>query len=304
MNYNKAYQLTYKRDQVGKNRKKTEASSNLLNKSKVYMFISLIFVALLLNSTVFSADEPTSTNSTPPIEISNFIPGNQKYYCEADAYGRNAHFLFTYEIKVDSATGDIQLETFADDLKVLGHYNKFLQLKDSKTTFNNSGAIKVLGHDKRVAVWDESKKKIIIKYFKDQKIKSIKEISCDSPVIDSESLIIYLQGLLFKGITHQNCNILIKAKGVKYEIELNLLKVQQLQALSPKNNFPDFFKELLATKDEYLVYEMGLAGVASVFYPHKFYFVYHNSPLGKPVAYWGGVSQDEEYYLFRDTTHQ
>lgn len=65
-------------------------------------------------------------------------------------------------------------------------------------------------------------------------------------------------------------------------------------------NIPDDFLEATNFTNEVVVYEVGLLGIASKFYPHKFNFVFSADKGNKFLAYWGGAPEDANYYYSYD----
>ena len=68
--------------------------------------------------------------------------------------------------------------------------------------------------------------------------------------------------------------------------------------LSKKYKFPEEFRSFLARRNAYVVADMSLQGVASLFYPHHFYLVYGESPRGLELtAYFGEDPANPVYQM-------
>jgi hypothetical protein len=199
---------------------------------------------------------------------------------------------------VDKTTGDIKIQTTSNDFNFLGHYNRYMQLKDSETFCSNPEVIEIQDFDYRIAVFDDVKKQIIVKYYKNNLMNKIRKFRFDQTTIDTDALVIYLQGMLLNNSGSFNFNILLKSKGLRLNANFKLQKTVDLKIISNRSSFPEIFNDVLSNNEEFMVYKMSFTGIFKVLYPYKFYFVYKQNPLGDLVVYWGGAFLDEEYFSF------
>lgn len=272
-----------------------------------YLFIIVLTLLLFTNNLAFSSSGSGADSSAP---LSRLIPPSQTYHMEVLTFGLKVHSSAIYHITVDEETGDVDITATSDDFQFKGHFDSSLGLRDTATVYSNPRAVEVQGYDKRTALYDTRMKQVTLKYYIGPEEVRSKTFGYDQRMVDSEAFFVYLQGMLLKGVKEFRCGILLKLKGMKLDAAFKLLENVSLSQLEPPTNCPDFFQDLIISKERFDVYEMRLTGIVGLFYPHKFYFAYRKSPAGQLaagnsltagcslVAYWCGAGSEEEYYRF------
>jgi hypothetical protein len=84
------------------------------------------------------------------------------------------------------------------------------------------------------------------------------------------------------------------------DFQIEFKTVADPTSLSTKYTYPEEFKNVLSTRSSYVVADMSLQGVASLFYPHHFYLVYLVTPSGLELT--ASFGQDPAAPLFETVT--
>lgn len=242
------------------------------------------FIGLQVNAMTASRDD-----------ITLLFPAQQEFKGEGSLLGGSILTPFIHTVNVETATGEIRITTVACDFEYQSCLDRSLQVKDSIFVFKNQDMIKFLGHDKRVTKFNGVKNLLEIQYFLNGVLKSCKKIPCDQNTIDSDTLMVFLQGMLLKKSTNFNMNIIPKAKGMRVNANFNLIVTDDFQKVSPQYKFPEQFKKIAKQRAEVYVYIMELTGLPNLVYPYRYYFAYRKEPPYQSVAYWGGASKEEEF---------
>jgi hypothetical protein len=231
-------------------------------------------------------------------QIALLFPVHQELKGEESSMGGILVTPFTNTVNMDEATGMIEITTVASDFEYNCHLDQSLQVRDSVFVFKNQNMIKFLGHDKRVTKFDERNKLLEIEYFLNGSEKGVKRIPYDQNNVDSDTLLVFLQGKLLEKAASFNINVIQKAKGLQVNANFNLLITIDLQRISPQYTFPEQFKRISKQQEEVFVYVMELTGLPGFIYPYKYYFAYRKVLPYQLIAYWGGAPKEEEFGYF------
>lgn len=237
---------------------------------------------------------PANAVVIPRDGIAMLLPAHQELTGEESLRGGLLTPL-THTINVDEATGEIRITTVASDFTYQGSLDPSFQVRESIFIFKNKNMINLLGHDKRITRYDGVKKQLEIQYFLNGILKYLKKIPCDQNTVDTDTLIVFLQGMLLKKATNFNMYIISKSRGIRVHANFNLTTTNDLQQISPKYQFPDHFKRISKQVDGFYVYVMELTGLPNIIYPYKYFFAYRKESPYQLVAYWGGPLKEEEF---------
>lgn len=95
-------------------------------------------------------------------------------------------------------------------------------------------------------------------------------------------------GLSFKSFSPDGAN--------EADMEFKFVETLNPTSLNNKLDYPAEFKAALPATESYVVGEMYLTGIASMFYPHHMYFVYKKAGAKlEMVAYFGGEPAKAEF---------
>lgn len=228
-------------------------------------------------------------------DISKLFPTLQVDHGQATQLGGKVATGLNQTIKVNPDNGGVRLTIDAlDDFTYQGELNKSLRVLKSEFSFRNPEIVKSLGHDQRITITDSSRKTMTIKYYLQGREKETKTFSYDQNTIDSDTLIVYLQGMLLSGVQQFNSNLIVKGDRLKVGVNFRLLEVSDFTP-DPESNLPEKLVQFLKGKTEKYIYEMKLTGVLNLFVPGKYYYVFEKTPPHKLIAYWGGTSNRAEY---------
>jgi hypothetical protein len=227
-------------------------------------------------------------------DLSKLFPVEQVEHGEAIQLGGKVATGLNQTIKVDPDNGSVRLIISAGEFTYQGDLNKSLRVLKSEFIFRNPDIIKSLGHDQRVTIADPSRKTMTIKYYFQGREKESKTFSYDFNTIDSDTLIVFLQGMLLSGVQQFNSDLVAKGQRIKINVDFRLIEAAEF-APDPEFNLPDKLVRFLKEKDEKFIYEMKLTGVLNLFVPGKYYYVFDKTPPHKFIAYWGGASSRAEY---------
>ena len=174
--------------------------------------------------------------------VSSLLPVSQSFNGKASLLGGKANFPFTQTVNIDSQTKEIMIEIRSNSYIFTGRLDQFLRLQESISIFKDKELIKFLGHDKRVTHFDNLRRKLIIDYYLNSKLKQTKEISYDYATVDSDTLYLFLQAMLLKGTKDFSGQIVLNGKGLRLDMDFKLDATDDLQSFAPLYNFPEKFK--------------------------------------------------------------
>ncbi|HEX3044210.1 MAG TPA: hypothetical protein VHY08_05610 [Bacillota bacterium] len=226
-------------------------------------------------------------------DISKLFPIEQVERGEAIQLGGKVATGLNQTIKVNPDNGGVRLTISADEFTYQGDLNKSLRVVKSEFLFRNPEIIKSLGHDQRITISDPSKKAMTIKYYLQGREKESKTFSYDFNTIDSDTLIVFLQGMLLSGVQQFNCDLIAKGQRMKINVNFRLSEVAGFTP-DPESNLPEKLVQFLAQKTEKYIYEMKLTGVLNLIVPGKYYYVFEKTLPHRLIAYWGGTSNQAE----------
>lgn len=213
---------------------------------------------------------------------------------------------FTYTIRNDKKTGNISFNWVTGIATLQSNLDPFLRLRDCAFAFSQAGRknrdvqkiINLLKHDERISRWDETNKKIAIRYFRDGRFLKEKENSYDGFLFDGEHISIYLQVLLMRGLRQSFENdVMISAQGYKLGVSCRFMETVNPLLVNENYTLPAAVTSRLAPGKPYYMFEMKMTGVAGVFHRIKYYFVYEARPPFRFIAYWGGTKGYEEFIV-------
>jgi hypothetical protein len=227
-------------------------------------------------------------------DISKLFPIEQVERGEAIQLGGRVAAGLNQTIKVNPDNGGVRLTISADEFTYQGELDKSLRVVKSEFLFRNPDIIKSLGHDQRITLSDPSRKAMTIKYYLQGREKESKSFGYDLNTIDSDTLIVFLQGMLLVGVQQFNSDLIAKGQRLKINVDFRLREVAEFTP-DPGANLPEKLVQFLEQKTEKYIYEMKLTGVLSLFAPGKYYYVFEKTPPHKLIAYWGGISNRAEY---------
>jgi hypothetical protein len=235
--------------------------------------------------------------AVPVADISKIIPSRQRYLIKAICLGDKARITFTLDVTVDNASGNILLNTGGNDVFFEGIYDSAMRLVKTHDTYQNQSMIRTQGYDRRETNRGADNRIFLNFYLNNQLIKS-RQFIWDEQTLETNGLMIYLQALSIKGMPRLDASLLSRFRGDKYPVTIKLLTDEEITKIPVTEKFCELFGPAFLKEQKLLVYELSLAKVYGMLYPHKFYFAYQKDPLGQLSGCWGGVDIDEEYYRF------
>jgi hypothetical protein len=238
---------------------------------------------------------PFATGFAEPIntDVGRALPTVSEIMGEAVQLNGKTTGSFTQSFKMDEASGTIQIVIVSDIFKFSGTFTPAFRVIRSEFSFTNQDLITYLGHDQRVSVWDGTSK-IKVKYYLNNRLKSEKSFS-DNGVVDSDIILFYLQGMLFKKSSDFQCELFGKKDGLTVNAGFRLLSATDFIKLAPEYDYPEGLRRISALRNEVLVYVMELKGLTRLFYGYKYYYVFEKTEPYRLIAYWGGPSREAEY---------
>ena len=263
------------------------------NRFKLSILVSLI---IAITSNCLAYDKLSSLFNSGEA-VSSLLPVSQSFNGKAILLGGKANFPFTQTVNIDTQTKDIIIEIRSNSYSFIGRLDPSLRLQDSISTFRDKELIKFLGHDKRVTHFDSLRRKLIIDYYLNSKLKQTKEIGYDFATVDSDTLYLFLQAMLLKGTKDFSGQIVLNGKGLRLDMDFKLDTTNDLQSFTPQYSFPEKFKLITKQKDEVYVFTTTLTGAVNIVFPYKYYFAFSKTYPYKLIAYWGGKPQEAEYYF-------
>lgn len=263
---------------------------------KVFLkrMIIISFVIMIFMMTIAGANGERKSVLMPNSDFSKLFPGNESFYGETVQFGGKICATVNNSVEIDPANGDIDIAIVSKEFEYRGSFDNYFKLKNSVFLFKDKDLVKLVGHDKRVTD-AELPQKYSIRYYLNDKQKDVKQITYDNNTVDSDILLFYLQGKLLEGNSKFNISLISKGNGMKVNAVFRRLLTADLQKLSPEYNFPSEMKKLLEQKVERYVYIMDLSGVAKIFYPYRYYYIYTKESPHNLIAYWGGSPKTAEY---------
>jgi hypothetical protein len=250
------------------------------------VFIFLLSSQVLADTTLINTDERLSD-----------LFENQDFHGESSLLGGKFVSPLDGSIKVHQETGELQYEFTSTYMIYSGTFSENLQLKKSTFMVKGDEIIKVLNHDKRVTIQDETKKNMIIKYYLKGQEKGTKKVAYDQNTIDSDVFPLFLQGMLLKKATNFKTDAIIKAKGMRLT-GVFTLESGSFNDFKQKYDPPEKIKALSLQDDNVLVYIMEWTGLIHIVFPYRFYYVFSANPPHQIIAYWGGAPKDIEYQIY------
>ena len=175
----------------------------------------------------------------------------------------------------------------------------------NRTLYKNSNfnIIKLLKQDYFDVSISKNGKELIINYeLEGKKIKTKKvKIKGDYRIFDN--LFFTLQKDLQIGVKDFESFIIFPENATGYKASFAFYKTKNLLEKSPQyKNAPEFFVAGSEFNKDVIVCEVGLMGIASKFFPHKFSFVFENGIDYKFLGYWGGNPETPNYYIADNKT--
>lgn len=257
--------------------------------------IFLSFIVFTVCSVGFASNEKNVTTIGASPNFGGLFPANENFYGEASQFGGKVTALVNNSFEVDKSSGDIMISFLSKEFEYRGRFDNSFKLKNSVFTFKSKDLIKLVGHDKRVTNAEQSQKLMSIKYYLNDRQKDVKMITCDANTVDSDILLFYLQGKLLEGNEKFNITLISKGSGMKVNAAFRLTTASDFLKLSPEYEFPADLKKISGESPERYVYVMELSGVAKIFFPYKYYYVYDKENPHSLIAYWGGPVKNGEY---------
>lgn len=237
----------------------------------------------------------TATN--PTVDIGKLIPAWQRYQTKAICLGGKVRISFIFDVIVDESSGNIMINTGGNDVNFEGVYDGAMRLLKSHDTYQNETMIQTQGYDRREACRGTDNRVTLNFYRADKLIKS-SLLTWDVKTVETNGLNIYIQAMALQGTPRLNATLLSRFRGAKYPVNIKLLTDKEIVKIPVTENSKELFGPAFLKDQKLLIYELSLAGVYGILYPHKFYFAYQKEPLGHLAGCWGGVDIDEEYYRF------
>jgi hypothetical protein len=243
----------------------------------------------------FSVIHLTATN--PAVDIGKLIPARQRYQTKAICLGGKAPVSFIFDVIVDESSGNILINAGGNDLNYEGVYDSAMRLVRSHDTYQNGAMVQAQEYDRREA-YRGTDNRVTLNFYRADKLIRSSLLTWDDQTVETNGLNIYLQGMALQGTPRLDVNMLSKFRGAKYPVNIKLLADEEVGKIVITENFKALFGASFLKDQKLLIYELSLAGVYGVLYPHKFYFAYQKEPLGHLAGSWGGTGIDEEYYRF------
>lgn len=272
----------------------------LKNKKFLRVIFSLLLILFISNG--FFSNALHSNQEGALNYLSNVVFNGYAY-----ALGGKIGSEFSQLISYNDESGLYQIKVSSNIYNFSLEMDHNLRLKYSEWTTKNKNLIKLLGHDKRITLHDCETQKTIIQYYLGNRLKETKMFAYDEDTIDSDMINIYLQKKLAEGIQVFNCNVLLKARGLKLNVRFHRETVKDLIGFSQEYNFPEKFREFsnhfVQDNNEVYVYVMELTGIFKLFYPYKYYTAFTKSSPHRLVAYWGGAPRDADF-IFIETVNE
>lgn len=258
--------------------------------------IRLVFFVFLLISSIGVCT--SIIDQSDQYKIARYLNNNASTGY-AFALGGKVCSVFLQLISYNEQSQLYKVEVDSEIYNFTSIMDKELRLKDSKWVTKEKDLIKLLGHDKRITIYDLQSEKATIQYYMKGKLEKTKVVDYNQDILDSDIIYLYLQKMLVTGTTKFNCDVLLKARGLKMNVNFNRETVKDLTTFSPEYNFPRKFREFadqLAGSDKrFFVYVMQLTGIYKLFYPHKYYTAFTESSPHQLVAYWGGAPKEADF---------
>lgn len=134
-----------------------------------------------------------------------------------------------------------------------------------------------------------------------QKLENGREVKLHTWTIDPNTVDGDMIPVLLRVLTAQRrlgsflAQVLTKWDGGSYEMQFQSETVGNLLARERQLAFPPPMRQLLTQRPDAVVWSMGLTGPASLFFPHRFYFVYEQEQPHRLLGSWGGPPDRASY---------
>lgn len=146
--------------------------------------------------------------------------------------------------------------------------------------------IDVLKHDYLEINYTTNKKSLLVIQSLDGKEVSSKKIKITGDFKIFNNLFFTLRTSLQKGEKNFDSFLIFPESSSGYKASFKQYK-----------NYSEFYSLGSGYTKDVVVYEVGLLGIASKFFPYKFYFAYTDDEKYNFVAYWGGNPETPNRYL-------
>lgn len=206
-----------------------------------------------------------------------------------------------FEFKILEDINGFKFKHMSNTSKSEALYDKnknFISMYRELYQSDNFNIIGLLNQDYFNAKLSTNKKELLINYeLKGKKLKSKKiKLKEDYKIFDN--LFFTLQNDLQHGVKDFESFLIFPESGSGYKASFNFYKTRTLLEKTPwYNNVPDFFTRGSTFKEDVVVCEVGLLGMAGKFFPHKFNFVFQNGGDYEFIGYWGGNPKTPNYYI-------
>ncbi len=194
-----------------------------------------------------------------------------------------------FELKSNTINGEtlyINENAIGRDVSSFDSNMMFKSMTIKRFRNDEFNIIEVFKHDYLEIIYTTNKKSLLITQSLDGKEVSSKKVKVKGDFKIFNNLFFTLRTSLQKGEKDFESFLIFPESSSGYKASFKQYK-----------NYTEFYGLGSKYSDDVVVYEVGLLGIASKFFPHKFYFAFTDDENYNFVAYWGGNPETPNKYL-------